>query len=130
MPTSEDQRTLLTAIDPEALAEARDAVPDEAVLIGVVGAFRALADSTRARILYGLTRGPLCVRDLAILVGVSESAISHQLRFLREQRLDKTDRRGKVIATALVDLHIGVLFREAEYHADHVRRHLADHPYP
>jgi ArsR family transcriptional regulator, lead/cadmium/zinc/bismuth-responsive transcriptional repressor len=130
MPTSQDQRTTLTAIDPEALAAAREAVPHEEVLAGVVAAFRALADPTRARILYGLTRGPLCVRDLALLVGISESAISHQLRCLREQHLVKPDRRGNVIAYALDDHHIGALFGEAEYHADHVRQHLPDHPYP
>ena len=130
MPTSEDRGAIVAAIDPEALAAARDAMPDDEVLTGVVAAFRALADPTRARILYALTRGPLCVRDLALLVSISESAISHQLRFLREQRLVKPDRRGNVIAYALDDHHVGALFREAEYHADHVRQHLADHPYP
>jgi DNA-binding transcriptional ArsR family regulator len=53
---------------------------------------RHCADPTRARILYGLTHGPLCVRDL--LLGVSEPAVSHQLRFLRARRLVKPDRRG------------------------------------
>jgi ArsR family transcriptional regulator len=130
MATREEQRAVVTAIDPEALAAAREAMPDQELLADVVAAFRALADPTRARILYALTRGPLCVRDLALLVGVSESAVSHQLRFLRERRLVKPDRHGNVIAYALDDHHIGALFREAEYHADHVRRQLADHPYP
>ena len=117
-------------IDPHALAIARDAMPGDDLLADVVAAFRALGDPTRARILYALTHGPLCVRDLALLVGVSESAVSHQLRFLRERRLVKPDRRGNVIAYALDDHHVGALFREAEYHADHVRQDLEDHPYP
>ena len=126
----EASQTPATAINPQALAAARDAMPGEDLLSDVVAAFRALADPTRARILYALTQGPLCVRDLALLVGVSESAISHQLRFLRERRLVKPDRRGNVIAYALDDHHVGALFREAEYHADHVRQDLEDHPYP
>jgi DNA-binding transcriptional ArsR family regulator len=69
------------------------------------------------------------VRDLALLVGVSESAVSHQLRLLRDRRLVKARRDGNVIYYALHDPHLGVLFREAEYHADHVFQGLPDHPY-
>jgi DNA-binding transcriptional ArsR family regulator len=69
------------------------------------------------------------VRDLALLVGVSESAVSHQLRFLRENRLVRSRRRGNVIEYALDDHHVAALFREAEYHVDHVRQGLLDHPY-
>lgn len=126
----EARQTSVSAINPHALAAARDAMPDDDLLTAVVAAFRVLADPTRARILYALTQGPLCVRDLALLVGVSESAVSHQLRFLRERRLVRPDRRGNVIAYVLDDHHMGALFREAEYHADHVRQDLEDHPYP
>lgn len=120
----------LVAIDPEAVAEARAAVPPDALLTLVVETFQGLADPTRARILYALTRGPLCVRDLAILVELSESAVSHQLRFLRDRRLVRTRRAGNVIYYAVDDTHVAALFREAEYHADHVRQGLLDHPYP
>ena len=70
------------------------------------------------------------MRDLALLVSVSESAVSHQLRFLREHRLVRPRRRGNVIEYALDDHHVAALFREAEYHVDHVRQDIADHPYP
>jgi ArsR family transcriptional regulator len=130
MLVQEGRRTIPTAISPTAVAAAVDAVPDDEVVAGVVDAFRTLADPTRARILYALTHGPLCVRDLALVVGVSESAVSHQLRLLREKHLVKSDRHGNMIVYTLDDHHIGVLFREAEYHADHVRQNLADHPYP
>lgn len=126
----DERRTAAIPIDAAALALARDVVPNDDILAGVVGTFRALADPTRVRILYALARGPLFVRDLALLVGVSESAVSHQLRFLRERSLVKPHRRGNAIAYSLDDHHVGALFREAEYHADHVRRGLADHPYP
>ena len=117
------------AINPEALAAARAAALPEAHLRMIVETFQALADPTRARILYALTQQPLCVRDLALLVEVSESAVSHQLRLLREQRLVKPRRAGNVIYYAVDDHHVAALFREADYHVDHVRQNLPDHPY-
>lgn len=118
------------AIDPEALARARAAIPPDDILYLVVEAFQALADPTRARILYGLRQQPLCVRDLALLAGVSESAVSHQLRRLRDWRLVRARRDGNLIYYEVDDRHLAALCREAEYHADHVRRGLPDHPYP
>jgi ArsR family transcriptional regulator, lead/cadmium/zinc/bismuth-responsive transcriptional repressor len=120
----------LVAIDARAVEAARtDALPEEHLLL-LVETFQALADVTRARILYALTKGPLCVRDLAILVGISESAISHQLRFLRDRRLVKSQRDGNVIYYKVDDPHVAALFKEADYHVDHVRQGLPDHPYP
>jgi ArsR family transcriptional regulator len=124
------RQTLSPPIDPVAVAAVREAAPPEDLLTLVVEAFGALADPTRARILYALLRRPMCVRDLAHVVGVSESAVSHQLRLLRDRRLVKPQRAGNVIYYALDDHHVATLFREAEYHADHVRRGIADHPYP
>lgn len=120
----------LAPIDPVAVERAKAAIPAEELLALVVEAFQALGDPTRARMLYALTTGPLCVRDLAILVGVSESAVSHQLRFLRQRRLVKPRRAGTIIYYSLDDHHVAALFREAEYHADHVRAAIPDHDYP
>lgn len=120
----------LVPINPEAVAAARaSALPEEHLLL-LVEAFEALADLTRARMLYALTQQPLCVRDLAILAGVSESAISHQLRFLRDRRLVKPRREGNVTYYMVDDHHVAALFREADYHVDHVRQGFPDHPYP
>lgn len=63
-------QTVPLPIDPEALREARASVPPNEILTMVVEAFQALADPTRARILYALMQRPLCVRDLALLAGV------------------------------------------------------------
>ena len=125
-----DERAASSPIDQHALAMAQAALPDEQTLAGVVAAFQLLGDPTRARILYALTRTPLCVRDLSLLARVSESAVSHQLRLLRERRLVKPHRQGTVMTYSLADHHVAALFREAEYHADHVRQDLPDHPYP
>jgi ArsR family transcriptional regulator, lead/cadmium/zinc/bismuth-responsive transcriptional repressor len=114
-----------TAVHPEAVAAARAVLPPDGQLSIVVDMFGALADPTRVRMLYALTSGELCVRDLAVLVGVSESAVSHQLRLLRDRRLVRSRREGTTIFYALDNHHLPVLFREAEYHADHVRQGLA-----
>ncbi|WP_201376800.1 ArsR/SmtB family transcription factor [Ktedonobacter robiniae] len=121
--------TVLTPIDPETLEGARSSAPSEELLSLVVTMFQALGDSTRLQILYALMHHTLCVRDLAILVGVSESAVSHQLRLLRDRRLVRQCRSGNIIYYSLDDEHLAVLFREAEYHADHVYQNLPPHPY-
>src|SRR5215469_4336886 len=121
---------VLLAIDAEAVEAARSEALPEAHLLLIVETFEALADPTRARILYALIGQPLCVRDLAILVGVSESGVSHQLHLLRERRLVKPRREGNVIYYGVDDHHVAALFKEADYHIDHVRQGLPDHPYP
>ena len=131
--TAQDEkqgRTVPTPIAPAALAEARSALPSEELLVLVVEAFKALGDPTRARILYGLIRQPLCVRDLSLLAGVSESAVSHQLRLLRDRRLVKSLRDGNTVYYSVSDRHVAALIREAEYHADHIFSSHPDHPYP
>jgi DNA-binding transcriptional ArsR family regulator len=122
------KETAQTPINPEALAAAQAAALPEEHLRLMVETFEALSDLTRARMLYALISQPLCVRDLALLTGVSESAISHQLRFLRDRRLVKSHREGNVIYYEMDDHHVAALFREADYHIDHVRRALPDHP--
>ena len=124
------KETTQTPINPEALTNARAAALPEEHLRLMVEAFEALADLTRARILYALVQQPLCVRDLAILTGISESGISHQLRFLRDRRLVKPRRDGNVSYYEIDDHHVAALFREADYHVDHVRKALPDHLYP
>jgi len=118
------------AIDEEAVETARQAALSEVHVLLIVETFRALADPTRARILHALTQRPLCVRDLTLVVGISESGVSHQLRLLRDRRLVKAQRKGNLVVYQVDDPHVTALFREADYHIDHVRQGLPDHPYP
>ena len=117
-------------IDPEKVAELQALAPSDELVALVTGTFQALGDPTRLKILYALAKYSCCVRDLAILVGISESGVSHQLRLLKDRRLVKQRREGTTIYYSLNDNHLAVLFREAEYHADHVYHDLPDHPYP
>jgi len=102
-------------------------LPPDATLALVVETFEALADSTRVRVLAALGDQELCVRDLAILAEVSESAVSQQLLRLDDQRLVKARRDGTTIYYSVDDHHVAALFAEAEYHAEHIRRGLPDH---
>jgi DNA-binding transcriptional ArsR family regulator len=78
--------------------------------------FRTLGDPTRVRMLDALSQSELCVCDLATLIGLSESAVSHQLRLLRNLRLVKARREGRMVFYSLDDRHIITLFRQGLRH--------------
>ena len=84
------------------------------------GTFRLLADPTRLRIVHELLDGPRSVGALAEVCDVSASAISHQLRRLRDCGLVRFTRDGTTLVYELVDDHIRAFYREALYHADHI----------
>lgn len=78
--------------------------------------FKAMGDETRARILWALKHGEMCVCDLAAHLGLTESAISHQLRVLRQLHLVANRRQGSVLYYRLDDHHISQLFQLALEH--------------
>ena len=102
---------------------------DSNVLFDVVEIFKSLSDPTRAQLVFLLTEQEYSVNDLAAIVEVSASAVSHHLAKLRAARLVRTRRSGNHIFYSVDDAHVAALFREALYHLDHVRRNLPDHPY-
>lgn len=83
--------------------------------------FNALADPNRLRLMSALANRELCVCDLAAAVKVSESAVSHQLRILRSQRLVKYRREGRNIYYSLADQHIISLYQEVSEHLKEVK---------
>ncbi|WP_330848611.1 ArsR/SmtB family transcription factor [Thermus thermamylovorans] len=106
-------------IHPERVERARAALPGEAVLQEASLLLKALADPTRMRLLLALrAAGELCVCDLALLVGVSVSAVSHQLRLLRQARLVAFRREGKQVYYRLADAHVAQLLEGALEHAE------------
>jgi ArsR family transcriptional regulator len=98
------------------VAELREALIGEDEVTDLAETFRTLGDPTRVRILDALSHGELCVCDLAALVRMSESAVSHQLRLLRNLRLVKPRREGRMVFYALDDQHIITLFRQGLRH--------------
>ena len=88
--------------------------------------FKVLGDPTRVRILDVLSRGERCVMDLANLLGLTESAVSHQLRLLRSTRIVRSRRAGRMIFYSLDDKHVLTLFRQGLRHVEEAGRPPAD----
>ena len=85
-------------------------------VVALAETFKVLGDTTRVRILDALSRAELCVCDIARLLGLSESAVSHQLRLLRGMRLVRPRREGRMIHYTLDDQHIVGLFKQGLEH--------------
>lgn len=102
--------------DPRSVREARAAVPGDRMIRALAETFTALSDPTRVRILFALSDRELCVFDLARLLGLTGSAISHQLRLLRGQRLVRYRKEGKAAYYSLDDDHIRNLLEECVKH--------------
>jgi DNA-binding transcriptional ArsR family regulator len=123
-----DIQTMMPMPNRHLIRRANGSLPDD-LLVDVVDIFRALSNPTRAQLIYVLTEGERSVNELAQVVAVTASAVSHHLAKLRAMRLVRTRRAGNQIFYSVDDAHVGALFREALYHLDHVRRNLPDHPY-
>ncbi len=94
------------AAQPDVVERLREDLPDDEVLYDLAELFRMFADSTRIKILYALFESELCVGDIAQLLNLSQSSVSHQLRLLKNSKLVKFRREGKVIFYSLDDDHV------------------------
>lgn len=108
-------------VDADAVARVKRALPGESAQSQAADIFRALADPTRMRLLLALSDESLCVCDLAEIVGVSESGVSHQLRMLRDLRLVAWERDGKRAVYRLADDHVRDLLAIGVAHAGEER---------
>lgn len=91
-------------------------MPEEANLFDLAELFKVFGDSTRIRILWALTEAELCVCDITALLGMTQSAISHQLRVLKQARLVKHRKEGKMVYYSLDDEHIRQIFDQGLTH--------------
>lgn len=105
-------------IDQAKVARARSALPSPATVGVLAETFKALGDPTRLQIVSALAHEELCVCDLATLVGVSQSAVSHSLRVLRDLRLVRYRKVGKIAYYTLDDAHIVSLLAEGRRHVE------------
>ena len=106
----------ITQVHQGAVDQVRQVLPPDEVLSDLADLFKIFGDSTRIKILYALLRSELCVCDIADLLGLTQSAISHQLRILKHARMVKNRRAGKVVYYSLADDHIKTLFEIAFDH--------------
>lgn len=93
-----------------------DTMPDEDQLIDLSELFKVFGDSTRIKILTALSHGELCVCDLSKLVGMTASAVSHQLKILRGAKLVGCRRDGKTVFYSLADDHVNIILRQGLEH--------------
>ncbi len=91
-------------------------MPDDETLYDLADLFKAFADSTRIKILYALFEAELCVCDIAQLLGLTQSAVSHQLRVLKASRLVKPRKDGKTVFYSLADSHVRTLIAQGMEH--------------
>ncbi|MBQ7365508.1 MAG: winged helix-turn-helix transcriptional regulator [Clostridia bacterium] len=94
----------------------RDSMPAEEEILHAAELFKAFADATRLRILTTLMKGEICVCDIADVLGMTQSAISHQLRLLKNAHLIRARREGKTVFYALADSHVMAILACATEH--------------
>ena len=100
----------------EIVEKVRQELPYEDTLYDLSELFRIFGDSTRIRILYVLFEAEMCVCDIAQLLGMTQSAISHQLRALKNARLVKSRRDGKTVFYSLADDHVKTIIDQGIEH--------------
>jgi len=103
-------------LDPAKVAALKITLLADRSVVALAEMFKVLGDHTRVRILDALSRSELCVCDIARLLGLSESAVSHQLRLLRGMRLVRPRRAGRMVFYSLDDQHIVGLFEQGLEH--------------
>ena len=106
----------VTIINEERITLAKNQMPDVPTLNQIADTFKLLGDLTRVRIIQALSTTELCVCDLATLLGMTASAISHQLRLLRAHNIVRFRKDGKIAYYSLNDLHVQRLVGEALRH--------------
>lgn len=105
---------------PQAVRRAHSAMLDEDSVLQLAEIFKILSDPTRIKVLDVLSKGEMCVCDIASTLQMGQSAISHQLRVLRGSRLVKYRREGKEAWYSLDDEHVLTLFRQGLEHIHHI----------
>lgn len=105
-------------VDEASLKKIEDRMPPEEELQDLADFFKVFADATRLKILYVLLSTEMCVYDIAMVLGMSQSAISHQLRVLKQMDLVKNRRDGKTIFYSLADAHIVTILSQGLDHIE------------
>ena len=96
----------------------QDKMPEEETLYDLAELFKIFGDSTRIRILYVLFESEMCVYDIAQLLSMTQSAISHQLRLLKQARLVKFRREGRTVIYSLRDDHVRTIINQGMAHVE------------
>lgn len=104
------------AIHEDTVKQVREKMPHEETLYDLAELFKVFGDSTRIRILWALDESEMCVCDISFLLNMTQSAISHQLRVLKQASLVKSRRDGKIVYYSLADGHVKQIFDQGLTH--------------
>jgi len=107
------------AIHIDVINKVKKVMPEEETLYDLAELFKVFGDTTRIKILHALFESEMCVCDIAVLLGMKQSAISHQLRVLRQARIVKFRKEGKVVYYSLDDDHVKNIFEQGFIHINH-----------
>ncbi len=110
------ERCDCNVIHEDVVNQVREKMPQEENLCDLAELFKVFGDSTRVKILWALNEAEMCVCDIAVLLNMTQSAISHQLRVLRQATLVKNRKEGKVVYYSLDDDHIKHIFDQGFIH--------------
>ncbi len=113
--TSED-RCSINVIHDDVIERVAELMPDSDKMSDLSLLYKALSDPTRLRILFALDAAEMCVCDISALLEMTQSAISHQLRILKQARLVKSRKEGKMVFYSLSDLHVAAIIEQGLRH--------------
>ncbi|MBS5857818.1 MAG: ArsR/SmtB family transcription factor [Clostridia bacterium] len=108
----------ITIIHEDVVKEVKKIMPKDDEIYDLAEFFKVFADSTRMKMIYALMENELCVCDLANIVNTTQSAISHQLKILRQSKLVKFRKEGKVVYYSLDDEHISQIVKKGREHIE------------
>lgn len=111
-----DEKCEVTLIHEDNVKKAINELPNDELIADLSDMFKIFGDQTRVKILMALENGELCVCDIAAVMDMSQSAISHQLRVLKQSNIVKTRRQGKVVYYSISDDHVKEIFDIAIVH--------------
>jgi len=114
--TADFDRCDCNIIHEDVISDVRQHMPDEEDLLDLADLFKVFGDSTRVKIICALFRAEMCVCDIAVLLGMTKSSISHQLRVLKQTKLVKYRREGKIVYYSLDDEHVENIFAQGLLH--------------
>jgi ArsR family transcriptional regulator len=114
--TSEVERCGYLCVHEHTVEQVLSEMPDDETLYDLAELFKVFGDSTRIKILYALFEAELCVCDIAQLLGLSQSAVSHQLRVLKANSLVKPRKEGKTVFYSLADDHVRKVIAQGMEH--------------
>ena len=114
----EDELFECTVLHEDVVNEVKKKIPQDEMIYDLAEVFKVFADSTRMKIIFALMENELCVCDIANIVQTTQSAISHQLRLLKQSKLVKFRKEGKVVYYSLDDEHISQIVKKGREHIE------------